>query len=228
MRVLVIIPSAGSGSRFGGEVPKQYLELGGKPVLQHAVDRFLANPAVAVLVLAVAGDRVEAMRSDARWSDPRVRIVEGGATRQQSVTRALDAAEGQAIDVVAVHDAVRPFFTSAILQELLDAAEAYGASLPVAPVTDTIHVVADGLVVETLDRSRLGAAQTPQCFRIALLRTLLQRAAAEQFDGTDEAGLAVRYGFEVRAIAGDPMNFKITHARDLERAQNLLSEWREQ
>ena len=226
MRVLVIIPSAGSGARFGSDVPKQYLDLGGKPVLQHAVERFLAEEIVVRVMLAVAEDRIGETRSEARWSDPRITIVAGGATRQQSVTRALQAAKDEA-DVVAVHDAVRPFIRAGLISDLVDAAARYGASLPVLAVTDTIHVIADGRVVETLDRARLGAAQTPQCFRPHVLRDVLARAAEDGVDGTDEAGLAVRYGFEVRSVPGDPLNFKITHAQDLERARRVLEELRQ-
>jgi 2-C-methyl-D-erythritol 4-phosphate cytidylyltransferase len=225
MRVLAIIPSAGSGARFGSDVPKQYLDLGGRPVLSHAVECLVEHPDVAQVMLAVATDRVEPMRDSGDWQHPKIVIVAGGATRQQSVTRALSSA-GADFDLVAVHDAVRPFIRPALLDDLFAAAQQYGASLPVLPVTDTIHVVEGGAIAETLDRGRLAAAQTPQCFRLDMLTDVLSRAASEGRDGTDEAGMAVHYGYAVRAIAGDPLNFKITHAQDLERARRVLDEWR--
>jgi 2-C-methyl-D-erythritol 4-phosphate cytidylyltransferase len=209
----VIIPAAGSGARFGGEVPKQYLMLGGRTILDHTIDRFLACDFVDELIVAVAPDRMQRDRE-------RVRFVAGGSTRQESVSNALTSADG--FELVAVHDAVRPFFRVATVRALLDAAREYGASVPVLPVTDTIHATRDGAIVTTLDRSTLVAAQTPQCFRFAILRDVVARAERNGDAGTDEAGLAARYGFVVKVVAGDPMNFKITRAEDLERAAGVV------
>ncbi len=225
MRVLIIIPSAGSGSRFGGATPKQYLELDGKPVIERVVERFLRVPGVEQVVVPVAADHLAGLKLSPLASDPRVMVVAGGATRQQSVTLALEAVPAAAFDVVAVHDAVRPFFRSRTVASLLEAAMEFGASLPALPVNDTIHVVEGGRIVQLLDRSRLMAAQTPQCFRIDLLRSLLERAALEGVDGTDEAGLAVRFGLEVRVLPGDATNFKITQPQDWDAALRLLHEW---
>jgi 2-C-methyl-D-erythritol 4-phosphate cytidylyltransferase len=135
----------------------------------------------------------------------------------------LLAVEGSEFDVVAVHDAVRPFFTEESFRATVDAAHREGAALPAIPVADTIHGMKDGAIVATLDRRDLVAAQTPQCFRPQLLREVLERAAAENVQGTDEAGLAARYGFTVRVVPGDPGNFKITQPEDLERAKARLS-----
>jgi 2-C-methyl-D-erythritol 4-phosphate cytidylyltransferase len=227
MRVLVIIPSAGSGARFGGATPKQYLELDGRPVIERVVERFLALPQVVRVVIPVASDRLEAMQAGAIAVDSRVSIVEGGATRQQSVTRALDATGEDQFDVVAIHDAVRPFFKQSMVTSLLDAAMEHGVALPAIPVSDTIHVVENERVVQLLDRSRLAAAQTPQCIRYEVLRDLLARARNESFEGTDEASLAVRYGIEVRVLPGDPANLKITHPQDWETALRILRDWSE-
>jgi 2-C-methyl-D-erythritol 4-phosphate cytidylyltransferase len=225
MRVLVIIPSAGSGARFGGATPKQYLELDGRPVIERVVERFLALPQVVRVVIPVAAERLDAKGSIA--TDRRVSIVEGGATRQQSVTRALDATGEDQFDVVAIHDAVRPFFKRSMVTSLLDAAMEHGVALPAIPVSDTIHVVENERVVQLLDRSRLAAAQTPQCIRYEVLRDLLARARNESFEGTDEASLAVRYGIEVRVLPGDPANLKITHPQDWETALRILRDWSE-
>lgn len=209
----MIIPAAGSGARFGGEVPKQYLTLGGRAILDLVIDRFLACDFVDELIVAVAPDRKQPDRE-------RVRFVAGGSTRQESVTNAIAVANG--FDLVAVHDAVRPFFPTAMLRTLLDAAGEHGASVPVLPVTDTIHTTRDGAIIATLDRSALVAAQTPQCFRFGVLRDVLARAGRSGDAGTDEAGLAARYGFVVRVVPGDPMNFKITRPEDLERAARVV------
>jgi 2-C-methyl-D-erythritol 4-phosphate cytidylyltransferase len=215
--VAVIIPAAGSGSRFGGDIPKQFRLLGGKPILQLVVERFLAHERVGRIVVAVA----EMLVDEAKQTE-RVKFVAGGATRQQSVTNAL-AAIGDDAELVAVHDAVRPFFTYGTFGALLDAAAAHGAAFPGVPVTDTIHLVRDERIVQTPDRQSLVAAQTPQCFRTAILRDVLARAVGD--DATDEAGLAARLGYEVRFVPGDAMNFKITRPEDLAMAERMLEQW---
>ncbi len=216
MSILVIIPAAGSGTRIGGDIPKQYRTFGGRTILQRVVDRFLADDSVGRVIVAVADDWLARMQQE--LSGDRLQVVAGGETRQESVRRALLAIEGSEFDVVAVHDSVRPFFTDESFRAAVEAARVDGAALPAIPVTDTIHGVSNGTIAATLDRRDLVAAQTPQCFRPQLLREVLDRAAAEGIQGTDEAGLAARYGFTVRVVAGDPGNFKITRPEDLELA----------
>ena len=215
MSVAVIIPAAGSGSRFGGDIPKQFRLLGGKPILQRVVERFLAHERVGRIIVAVA----EMLVDEAKQTE-RVRFVAGGATRQQSVSNALRFVEGE--DLVAVHDAVRPFFNYATFGALLDAAAAHGAAFPGVPVTETIHFVQDERIVQTPERQLLFAAQTPQCFRTAILRDVLARAAGD--DATDEAGLAARLGYDVRLVPGDAINFKITRPEDLAMAERMLEQ----
>ena len=129
-------------------------------------------------------------------------------------------------EIVAVHDAVRPFFTNATFHALLDAAAASGASFPGLPVTDTIHIVDDdSRIVATPQRRMLFAAQTPQCFRTVILRDVLARAAQGGDDATDEAGLAAKYGYPVVLVAGDPTNFKITRPEDLIVAERMYQRW---
>jgi 2-C-methyl-D-erythritol 4-phosphate cytidylyltransferase len=215
MPVAVIIPAAGSGARFGGDIPKQFRLLGGKPILQLVVERFLAHERVSRIVVAVA----EILVSEAKQTE-RVKFVAGGATRQQSVTNALASIGDE--ELVAVHDAVRPFFGYGTFDALLDAATAHGAAFPGVPVTDTIHLVRDERIVQTPERQSLVAAQTPQCFRTAILRDVLARAEGD--DATDEAGLAARLGYDVRVVPGDPMNFKITRPEDLAAAERMLEQ----
>jgi len=221
MSILVIIPAAGTGTRLGGDVPKQYRTFGGRTILQHVIDRFLADAEVTLIVVPVSADWLGRMQQE--LSGDRVEVVAGGETRQESVRRGLLAAEGSEFDVVAVHDAVRPFFTVESFRAAVDAARHDGAALPAIPVTDTIHGVHNGTIAATLDRRDLVAAQTPQCFRPQLLREVLERAAEEGIEGTDEAGLAARYGFTVRVMAGDPGNFKITRPEDFELAKARFS-----
>lgn len=215
----VIIPAAGTGSRFGGHIPKQFQTLAGKPLIQHVIERFLVDENVVRVIVPVA----EVLLANVKNSD-RVTFVAGGATRQQSVIHGL--AEADEVELIAVHDAARPLFSTAMFHAVLQAARDAGAALPVVPVSDTIHVMtAEATVARTLDRSELGAAQTPQCFRAELLRDMLARAQRENLDGTDEAGLAARFGYTVKAVPGDPRNLKITVPEDLAIAESYLEQW---
>jgi 2-C-methyl-D-erythritol 4-phosphate cytidylyltransferase len=217
--VVVIVPAAGSGSRFGGPIPKQFQTLAGKPLIQHVIERFLLDEAVTRVVVPVS----EVLLSSVKNSE-RVTFVAGGETRQQSVIRGI--AEAEDSELIAVHDAARPLFSSELFHRVMAAAREYGAALPVVPVADTVHEMSDdAMVVRTLDRSMLGAAQTPQCFQAQILRDVLQRAESEGVDGTDEAGLATRFGYHVKAVPGDPRNLKITVPEDLAVAESYLEQW---
>jgi 2-C-methyl-D-erythritol 4-phosphate cytidylyltransferase len=215
---LVIIPAAGSGARFGGDIPKQFRALAGTPILLRVIERFFNDERVGHVVVAVA----EPLLANVKQTE-RVRFVAGGATRQESVIRALEAAEGE-LDLVAVHDAVRPFFKTTTFHALLDAAAEHGAAFPAMPVTDTIHIARGGRLVSTPERDQLVAAQTPQCFRAGILHDVLEKAQHDGVDGTDEAGLAARYGYEVRVVPGDAANFKITRPEDLAYAEAHFEE----
>jgi 2-C-methyl-D-erythritol 4-phosphate cytidylyltransferase len=219
MSLAVIVPAAGTGSRFGGGLPKQFQTLAGKPIIQHVIERFLLDEQVTRVIVPVA----EVLLASVKNSE-RVSFVAGGETRQQSVIRGL--AEAEDVELIAVHDAARPLFSIEIFHAVVEAARVFGAALPVVPVTDTIHLMnSDSTVAQTLDRAMLGAAQTPQCFRADLLRDILARAEAEGIDGTDEAGLAARFGHRVRAVPGDPRNLKITVPEDLAIAESYLQQW---
>jgi 2-C-methyl-D-erythritol 4-phosphate cytidylyltransferase len=220
-RVLVIIPAAGSGTRFGGDVPKQFQPLGGKPLVQRAVERFLFDPIVTRVIVPVMEKLVDAVKSS---PGERVTFVAGGDTRLQSVTRGLEAAAGD-FDLIAIHDAVRPFFDLDTFHATLDAAREHGAAFPGISLPDTVHQIANEAIAKTLDRSVLVAAQTPQCFRADVLREVLARAAREDADATDEAGLAAKYGHHVHLVRGDSMNFKITRPEDLVMAERIWAEW---
>lgn len=219
MTIAVIIPAAGTGSRFGGQLPKQFQQLAGKPLIQHVIERFLIDENVARVIVPVA----EVLLASVTNSD-RVHFVAGGSTRQQSVIHGM--AEVEDAELIAVHDAARPLFSTATFHAVVAAAREFGAALPVIPVADTIHLMKeDATVAQTLDRSMLGAAQTPQCFRAEILRDILDRAEREGVTGTDEAGLAARFGYTVKGIPGDPRNLKITVPEDLAIAESYLEQW---
>lgn len=229
MRCAVIIPAAGSGTRFGGDTPKQFLPLGGRPLIAHTIGRFHRHAAVSHIVVCVSPEQLATMQEIAdhfRWGN--VKIVKGGDSRQESVLRGAESlARGglPADEVVAAHDAVRPFVPADLLDRLLEALADADGAIPSTMPTDTIHRIDGGLVVETPDRSLLAAAQTPQCFRLGVLRASLARAVEERWPATDEAAAVARCGYRVRVIGGDPRNIKITTPADFERAARELANW---
>ena len=215
MKILVIVPAAGMGTRFGGDIPKQFQQLAGKPILQHVVERFIIHEDVARIMVAVTEQLLTVI---AQGETDRIRFTGGGDSRQESVINAFRAA-GDEFDLVAVHDAVRPFFSDETFRAVLAAASETGAALPAIRVADTIHAVRGDVVDLTLDRNQFVLAQTPQCFRYEVLKDVLERAERDGDQGTDEAGLAAKYGVKVKVIPGDSMNFKITRPDDLAMAE---------
>lgn len=213
MHCTVIIPAAGIGSRFGSEIPKQYVDLGGTPILAATIGRFLKSGLVTRIIVATSSEDQwwQGLVDSNQWKD--VERVQGGATRQESVLAALRVAGDDGL--VAVHDAVRPYFRQQTFRTLLETAEEYGGALPSLPVRETIHRVVDGVVKESPDRSELWSAQTPQCFRMEILQEVMERAWHEGVIGTDEASLVASYDHVVRVVEGDVGNIKITAPDDI-------------
>jgi 2-C-methyl-D-erythritol 4-phosphate cytidylyltransferase len=208
--------------------PKQFLEIGGVPVLVRSVRAFLAVSrvdAVCVAVRAQERERVEAQMAEHRLG-PRVHMAEGGDHRQQSVGNALAALECDDDDVVLVHDAVRPLIDVATIERTIDAVAKHGAAIVGLPAVDTIKQVertADGAIVTaTIPRERIVQAQTPQGALFGLLRRAFIEAETDGFAGTDEASLLERAGIEVAVVAGSARNFKITQPGDIELAEFYL------
>jgi 2-C-methyl-D-erythritol 4-phosphate cytidylyltransferase len=213
-----------------GVAPKQFLEIGGVPVLVRSVQAFLAVPkvdAVCVAVRAQEKDRLEAQMNEYKLGG-RVKMVEGGDNRQESVSNALAALECSEDDVVLVHDAVRPLIDPATIERTIDAIVKHGAAIVGLPAVDTIKQVertADGAIVtSTIPRERVVLAQTPQGARCALLRRAFREAEADGFAGTDEASVLERAGIEVAVVAGSARNFKITQPGDIELAEFYLAQ----
>jgi 2-C-methyl-D-erythritol 4-phosphate cytidylyltransferase len=222
LRCVAVLPAGGTGSRFGGGVPKQFVEVGGRELIAWALSRFDASPTVLKTVVAVHVDEMDRARrviSASHWRKP-IQLVEGGSNRQESVANALALAAGSPL--VAVHDAVRPVFSERLLEALLAAARECGGAIPGRPLTETIHRVSGGFAVDSPRREEWVAAQTPQCFRFALLSECLDRARAENFVGTDEASLLVRYGHPVKVVEGEESNIKVTRPDDLQRVEPML------
>ncbi|MCU1321709.1 MAG: 2-C-methyl-D-erythritol 4-phosphate cytidylyltransferase [Acidobacteriaceae bacterium] len=234
MRVFVILPAAGIGTRMAagavGVAPKQFLEIGGVPVLIRSLRAFLAVPRVDAVCVAVRGlerERVQAQVVEYKLG-PRVHMVEGGANRQESVGNALAALECEDEDIVLVHDAVRPLIDPLTIERTIEAIARHGAAIVGLPAVDTIKQVertADGAIVTaTVPRERVVHAQTPQGALFGLMRRAFAEAEADGFAGTDEASLLERAGIEVAVVPGSARNFKITQPGDIELAEFYLAQ----
>jgi len=239
MKVVVIIPAAGLGTRMAPApakgkklaASKQFTELNGTPILIHTLRKFAAMPNVSEIFVALRQNeiggfhaRIEKEASDLLQKN--IQFVEGGEHRQQSVAHALDAVKAAADDIVLVHDAVRPFVTPEIIQDVIHAVEKHGAAIAGMPAMDTIKQVertAEGAVVNsTIPRERVVMAQTPQGFRYDVIKRAFDEATADGFMGTDEASLVERSGHSVAVIMGSPRNIKITTPADMELAEFYL------
>jgi 2-C-methyl-D-erythritol 4-phosphate cytidylyltransferase/2-C-methyl-D-erythritol 2,4-cyclodiphosphate synthase len=225
MHVTAIIAAAGAGTRVGGDVPKQLLELDGRSLLARSVAAFDRHPEVSAVVVVLP----EALtaKGPTLIGDTRraVRIVAGGARRQDSVANAFDAVSADT-DIVLVHDAARPFVSPDVISRAIQAARTHGAAIVAVAATDTVKRVGGGddrVILETLPREQIFLAQTPQAFRREVLReaVALGRSGLE---ATDEAALAERAGHPVRIVEGDPANVKITTASDLAQARQPRSD----
>ena len=238
MRVCVILPAAGIGTRMSsGAAPgsdrataKQFLQLQGLPVLVHSLRAFAAVERVTDILVAVRPNERTRMQTllEEYGLDKRVRIVDGGENRQGSVANALSALRGDEDDVVLVHDAVRPLIDAATIERTIDAIVAHGAAVVALPAVDTIKQVertADGAIVtSTVPRERVVHAQTPQGATFGLLSRAFAEAAKDEFAGTDESSLLERAGIEVFVVVGSARNFKITQPGDLELAEFYLAQ----
>ena len=218
-----VLVMAGSGSRLGADAPKAFVPLGGKALWRHAAETFASMAACRAIVFVAPQDRVDEVR--AAWrADGRclARFVAGGARRQDSVRIGLSEVPPD-VAVVAIHDAARPFIDAETIATAVAEAARIGASLVAAPVRDTIKRVSDGCVAETLDRSALWQAQTPQCFRLDLVRRAHEAAEKSGWEVTDDCALLERLGHEVAVVRGGAWNFKITDKDDLAAAEALYA-----
>ena len=216
-----IIAAGGRGVRLGGARPKQFLALGGRPILQRSVDAFVSSDRIAEVVVALPSDLAASIPEYLRHRGKPVHVVEGGERRRDSVANAFARMSGDA-DVVVIHDAARPLVTSDLIGRTVDAAARYGAAIAALPVSDTVkRGGADRFIVETIPRNEVFLAQTPQAFRVDVLRAALAQAPGG--DATDEAMLAEQAGHRVHLVEGDPRNLKITTADDLATAERLVA-----
>jgi 2-C-methyl-D-erythritol 4-phosphate cytidylyltransferase len=242
MKVVVIIPAAGLGTRmappaaakFKKKAPsKQFRQLDGVPILIHTLRKFAAAPAVHEIIVALRKDEMADFRTHFEKPYPeilkkRLQLVEGGEHRQNSVANALAHASAEPDDIILVHDAVRPFVTQEIITNVIEAAQRHGSAIAGWPAVDTVKQVeriADGALIKaTIPRASLVMAQTPQGFRYDILKKAFDDATADGFLGTDEASLVERAGLPVVVVMGSPRNIKITTPADMELAEFYLKQ----
>jgi 2-C-methyl-D-erythritol 4-phosphate cytidylyltransferase len=217
--VAVVIPAGGVGRRLGSRTPKQLLRLGTATILARTVAQFVRHPSVSeVVVAAPAQHLARTRRALASLRGGRVRVIEGGAERQDSVRHGVQALSDRA-RIIAVHDAVRPFVSRALIDRVVAAARVHGAAICALPIAETVKRVRDGKVDATVDRAGLWSVQTPQAFHAALLREAHDKAHRDGFVGTDESMLVERLGHVVAVVPGLRENIKITTPDDLRRAR---------
>ncbi len=232
MKVSVIIPAAGLGTRMGRSVPekegisrKQFMLLDGSPILVHTIRKFVLSPLVSEIIVALRADDIQwASELFARQGFSKtVKAIEGGETRQQSVENAL-ATIASDTELVAVHDAVRPFIEIETIEKVISEAALTGAAIVGIVPVDTVKQVHRNKVRATLPRDRLVLTQTPQVFKTDLLRQAFEKARADLFTGTDESSLVERLEqVEVSVVSGSDRNIKITRPTDMELARLYLS-----
>jgi 2-C-methyl-D-erythritol 4-phosphate cytidylyltransferase len=230
MKVSVILPAAGLGTRMGreksGTSRKQFMLLEGAPILIHTIRKFLLCPSVSEIIVALRAEDIDWARGLIHHEHPQkpVHVVEGGETRQQSVENAL-ATLNPATELVAVHDAVRPFIDSELVEQVIAEAAHTGAAIVGIVPVDTVKKVHKNKIRSTLPREHLVLAQTPQVFRFDLLKRAFEAARADNFTGTDESSLVERLEqIEVTVVQGSDRNIKITRPSDMELARLFLAE----
>ena len=229
MSVLGIIAAAGTGVRMGSGTPKQFLALEGVPIFVHTLRKFTASDVVDEIYVAVRPEDSERARHDLErehFTKP-VRLVNGGPSRQETVARALAQAP-QGTELVVVHDAVRPFVDLEMIRRVTEAARVEGGAILGILSVDTVKQVERQMIVGTIPRERIALAQTPQAFRYAVLREAFDRAAADGFNGSDEASLVERLGYTVTVLLGSERNIKITKPSDLPIARLYIAQEKEQ
>jgi 2-C-methyl-D-erythritol 4-phosphate cytidylyltransferase len=224
-RVGAIVPAAGRGVRMGGNTRKQFFELDGRAILLRTLDIFQSSDEVDLIVLAAdPGDRDTAtdLLRDGGISKCR-HIAPGGPQRQDSVRNALELLAGESVDLVIVHDAVRPFVRQSLLHRVLVSALQTGAAVAAVPPKETMKRSRLGQIIdETLPRNQLWVAQTPQVFQYSILQQAYEKALEDQFSGTDDAELAERLGVKITIVEGDYDNIKITTPEDIPLAESIL------
>ena len=218
--ISAILLAAGRGTRLGASHPKAYLPLRGRPILLYSLEAFSRCPLISELVVVIHPDDTERARHVLKVFEKPVRVVYGGAQRQDSALAGVRAASG---DFVLVHDAARPLVSLGLIERVIAAMKTHGAAVPALPVTDSLKRVSEDLIIADIDRAELFSAQTPQGFERKLLLEALERACAQGRYFTDEASvLLAMSNVRAKVVPGEVQNIKITTEADLRLAERLV------
>ncbi|MDO8358246.1 MAG: 2-C-methyl-D-erythritol 4-phosphate cytidylyltransferase [Nitrospirota bacterium] len=224
-RVVAVVPAAGKGLRMGGAVPKQFLSLGGEPIVVHSLRALQSAACIHDIILAVPSADLDYCRNDlvVRYGFSKVtKVVPGGKERQDSVRLGLEHVPEET-EIVLVHDAVRPFVTVAMIEAVVAAARQHGGAIIALPMRDTVKQVgSDHLIQRTVDRQPLWLAQTPQAFRMDWLREAHRKAKVEGVPATDDAFLFEWMGHSVVVVEGSGENIKVTRPEDMVIGEAIL------
>ena len=224
MSAWAIIVAGGLGQRMGTDIPKQLLKLGGITILERTLKPFIRCPEIeCIIIVSAAGilEKIPNTISNTSHSK-KILIIEGGPERQDSVLNGLTAVPAD-VDIVIIHDAVRPFISSKIITECVHSARDHGAVTVMRPLKETVKIVSNGVVAKTPDRSSFWITQTPQAFKTLLIKKAHTNALNEGFTGTDDCMLVERLGHPVHIIEGNDLNIKITTSADLTIAGAILN-----
>jgi 2-C-methyl-D-erythritol 4-phosphate cytidylyltransferase len=220
-----IIVAAGEGKRFGSTKPKQFLEILGKPIIIHTLERFENCSAVDEIILVLLGLEIENFTRIAETFSLKklTKTIAGGKIRSESVFNGLNAVNSEKTKIVAVHDGARPIVSCEEITRTIEKAKETGAACLVANVTDTIKKVSNGKIIQTIDRRNLRRALTPQAFRYEVLKRAFADKNLNEV-ATDECFLVEKLGVEISTVEGNAQNIKITHAEDLAIAEIFLKQ----
>ncbi|MBI5815536.1 MAG: 2-C-methyl-D-erythritol 4-phosphate cytidylyltransferase [Nitrospinae bacterium] len=220
-KTAVIVPSAGSGIRMGGDVKKQFMSLRGRPVLAWTLSELCASPAIDEIIVVAPAGEIEFVKNEiiARHGISKVSaVVEGGATRQESVIRGFAAVSHDA-QIIMTHDGVRPFVTGEIIERTVAMAAGRGAAVAAIFVKDTLKKTVGGVIAGAMEREGAVRIQTPQAFGREVFQKAVEAAARDGFTAPDESTLAERIGAAVWTVEGSEMNIKITSPEDIKMAE---------
>ena len=221
-----VIPAAGIGERVGASIPKQYLNIANKTILEHSIFPFIENSRVAGITIALNSQDKHFATLDSISASRKIQTVQGGATRAHSVLNALDGLRDQISedDFVLVHDAARPCLSMADLDKLIDACLGHEVGgILAGRVADTIKQVDSGEIVNTLNRENIWHAYTPQMFKLGMLKTAIQQALNNNIEITDEASAIEYIGCQPCVVEGNARNIKVTTAEDVSLAKMFMS-----
>ncbi len=224
MKTVAIVPAAGSGARMGADMKKQFLMLGGKPILAHTLLAIASCKQIDEIILVAPGDELGNCKSEIVEKykiEKVVSVIEGGLTRNESVSIGFDNIPG-GTDYVLVHDGARPFVTERMVDDVLALSQKYGAATVAIRVVDTLKKVKEGIIQGSMSRDDVVRIQTPQCFRRDVLQHGLETASRAGLVNTDESSIVERLGLNVHIAEGSETNIKITTYDDLKIAEALL------